>query len=101
MSRVATLGRTDLDQLLSDRAGPCVSIYQPTHRQHPDNEQDPIRFRNLLKQQPSRCSANSAAAVDSALVPFHALADDADFWNHTTDGLAVFGSPELFRVVRL
>jgi hypothetical protein len=25
---------------------PCLSLYQPTHRHHPENRQDPIRFRN-------------------------------------------------------
>ena len=29
---------------------PCLSLYQATHRVHPDNEQDPIRFRNLVKE---------------------------------------------------
>ncbi len=29
---------------------PCLSLYQPTHRTHPDKQQDPIRFRNLLKE---------------------------------------------------
>ena len=28
---------------------PCLSLYQPTHRHHPDNQQDPIQFRNLVK----------------------------------------------------
>ena len=27
---------------------PCLSLYQPTHRHHPDNLQDPIRFRNRM-----------------------------------------------------
>ena len=35
--------------LLSEQEAPCLSIYQPTHRQHPENVQDPIRFRNLVK----------------------------------------------------
>jgi len=33
--------------------------------------------------------------------PFHALAEDEDFWNHTLDGLAVFGAPGLFQVFGL
>lgn len=37
-------------ELLAARGSPCLSLYQPTHRQFPDNRQDPIRFRNLLKQ---------------------------------------------------
>jgi hypothetical protein len=29
---------------------PCVSRYQATHRKHPEDQQDPIRFRNLVKE---------------------------------------------------
>jgi hypothetical protein len=35
------------------------------------------------------------------LARFHALGNDREFWNHTTDGLAVFGAPDIFRIVRL
>ncbi len=28
---------------------PCLSLYQPTHRHRPENQQDPIRFGNLVK----------------------------------------------------
>ena len=103
MKPLAMFSPQDLGQLLSrDRAGPCISVFQPTHRQHPDNQQDPIRFRNLVKQvAESLRREHGAAAIDSALAKFHALAGDADFWNHTTDGLAVFGAPDLFRVVHL
>ncbi len=27
---------------------PCLSLYQPTHRHHPENQQDPIRYGNLV-----------------------------------------------------
>lgn len=36
--------------LLEPRDGPCISIYIPTHRHHPDKQQDPIRFRNQVKR---------------------------------------------------
>lgn len=93
----------DLKALLAaDSDGPFISIYQPTHRQHPDNLQDPIRFRNLVKQaEASLQSKFPHGQVHLLLARFHALADDADFWNHTADGLAVFGSVALFRHVRL
>jgi hypothetical protein len=35
------------------------------------------------------------------LAPFHALAGDRDFWNHTLDGLAVLAASDLFKVYRL
>jgi len=92
----------DLKSLLAVDTRPCVSLYQPTHRQHPENQQDPIRFRNLIKQaEASLQRAYSTQDIEPLLAPYRTLAGDADFWNHTTDGLAVFGAPGLFRVVRL
>src|SRR6185312_11772059 len=35
--------------LLTSHDPPCLSLYQPTHRHYPDNSQDPIRYRNLIK----------------------------------------------------
>ena len=28
---------------------PCLSVYLSAHRSHPDNQQDPIRFKNLVE----------------------------------------------------
>ena len=36
-------------ELPTSHDAPCLSLYQPTHRHYPDNQQDPIRFRNLVK----------------------------------------------------
>lgn len=92
----------DLKSLLAVDTRPCVSLYQPTHRQHPENQQDPIRFRNLIKQaEASLQRAYRTQEIEPLLAPYRTLAGDADFWNHTTDGLAVFGAPGLFRIVRL
>lgn len=97
------LALQNLGELLSTgRAGPCVSIYLPTHRQHPDNQQDPIRFRNLVKQAAESLQHDpSAGRAASVLAEFHGLGDDTGFWNHTADGLAVFSASDLFRVARL
>ena len=90
------------DVLLRNEETPCLSLYQPTHRQHPDNVQDPIRFRNLVKElEESLRQKYPKREVEPLLEPFHALADNAAFWNHTTDGLAVLGAPGMFRVYRL
>ena len=91
-----------LVELGAAHESPCLSIYQPTHRRHPENQQDPVRFRNLVRElRVSLSEKHSAAQVDRLLKPFETLADDAAFWNHTLDGLAVLGNPTLFRVVRL
>jgi hypothetical protein len=81
---------------------PCLSLYQPTHRHHPDKQQDPIRFRNLVKAlEESLRQKYSTRDVRPLLEPFQRLAGDRDFWNHALDGLAVLGAPGLFRVYRL
>lgn len=81
---------------------PCLSLYQPTHRKHPDNAQDATRFRNLVKKlEESLRQKYPTRDIDSLLQPFKALAKDRTFWNHTTEGLAVLSAPGLFRVYRL
>jgi len=81
---------------------PCLSLYQPTHRLRPENQQDPIRFRNLVRElEASLRQKYPAVEAQLLLKPFEALALNADFWNHTLDGLAVLGGPALFRVFPL
>jgi Bacterial archaeo-eukaryotic release factor family 3 len=92
----------DPARLLDAHEPPCLSLYQPTHRHHPDNQQDPIRFRNLVKaMEESLRQKYPTREVHPLLEPFQALADDHDFWNHTLDGLAVLSAPGMFRVYRL
>jgi len=83
-------------------AGPYVSLYQPTHRQHPDNKQDPILFRNLVKQIEESLSARYPKEISTSLLaPFNELAANTDFWNHTSDGIAVFGAGDFFGVMHM
>ena len=81
---------------------PCLSLYQPTHRKHPDNQQDPIRFGNLVKTlKESLLQSLSEEEATPLLAPFLALADDRAFWNCTRDGLAVLSAKDFFRVYTL
>jgi hypothetical protein len=97
-----TLTQATLAELGSFAGQPCLSLYQPTHRRHPDNQQDPIRFRHLVKAlETSLRQQHAADAVKALLEPFAALAQDHDFWNHTQDGLAVLCAPGLLRVFLL
>ncbi|MBN1569225.1 MAG: hypothetical protein JXA73_15355 [Acidobacteria bacterium] len=91
-----------LAELTSAHQPPCLSLYQPTYRNRPENQQDLIRFRNLVKGLETSLR-QKYPAVDTRLLlePFDALAQDRDFWNHTLDGLAVLGGPSLFRAFQL
>ena len=88
--------------LAGDHESPCLSLYQPTHRRHPENDQDRIRFRNLVKQmEESLRQKYPKRDIKSLIKPFEALADDRMFWNHTADGLAILSAPGTFRVYTL
>jgi hypothetical protein len=91
-----------LAELAAAQTSPCLSLYQTTHRHHPENEQDPIRFRNLVKElETSLLTTRSVAETRLLLEPFEALARDTNFWNHSLDGLAVLGGADLFHVYQL
>jgi hypothetical protein len=88
--------------LLGSHEPPCLSLYQPTHRAHPDKQQDPIRFRNLVKELELSLGRKYAGRESAAILRrFHGLAEDGDFWNHALDGIAIFATSDLFEVYRL
>ncbi len=90
------------DMILSERTGPCLSLYQPTHRAFPERQQDPIRFRNLVKSMgESLRQKYPNREIEPLLAPFHALADNQEFWDHSLDGLVVLGSPDAMRVYKV
>jgi hypothetical protein len=88
--------------LLDEHEPPCLSLYQPTHRHAPDNQQDPIRYRNLVKAlEDTLRQTYPRSEVDRLLEPFRALPSDHEFWTHTLDGIAVLGARGFFRAYRL
>ncbi|WP_051292742.1 hypothetical protein [Olivibacter sitiensis] len=91
-----------LPELLEKQQAPGLSLYMPTHRTHPDSEQDPIRYRNLVKQLKELAQGTYEEVATAPLfAQFDALATDKDFWNHALEGLAILATPKLFRVYRL
>lgn len=91
-----------LAPFLERQEGPCLSLYQATHRSHPDNAQDPIRFKNLVKElEHSLSQSYSKSESEALLAPFHRLANDETFWQHTLDGLAILAKKDIFQVFKL
>lgn len=97
------LTREQLEHLAAQRNGPCVSIYMPTHKTGRDVRQGPIRFKNLLSEAQAALKERGMRDLDieDYLAPVRGLLDDNDFWQHQSDGLAVFRSPEGWREYRL
>ena len=93
------LTKESIASLATDHQPPCLSLYQPTHRYYPENKQDPIRFRNLVKDlEISLRQKYPTVETHLLMEPFEALAKDREFWNHTLDGLAVMRGLGLFQV---
>lgn len=91
-----------LQALRSSREPPCISLYQPTHRHHPDNQQDPIRYRNLRRDMENSLREKYPARDIRALIDkYQVLETDDEFWNHRTDGLAILSSPGTFEIFEL
>jgi hypothetical protein len=90
------------NELLSVTETPCISLYMSTHRIHPENIQDPIRYKFLVKQvKESLTEKYPTANIQTLLEPFEALVNDHDFWKHTSEGLCLMRSASRFEVIRL
>ena len=86
------LTRAELEQLMSKEQQVCVSIYLPTHRIGTEAQQDPIRLKNLLGKAEKELSDRGMGRrdVQKILEPASVLLQDFDFWQHQSDGLAIF-----------
>lgn len=91
-----------LAALLAAQEPPCISLYQPTHRHRPDDRQDPIRYRNLLREmETSLRRGYPAHDRREVMEKLQALSRDRHFWDHRTDGLAILASATRFEVFDL
>jgi hypothetical protein len=97
------LTRRELRALSEERGDACVSLYIATHRAGAEIQQDPIRLKNLLKEAEATLITMGLRSPDAGelLEPAQALLEDHEFWQHQSDGLALFLSPGSFRGYRL
>lgn len=100
---MAILSRDELKTVITESQRPSVSLFLPTHRAGPEIQQDPIRLKNLLKQAESQLTIEGVRSTEARelLAPVDALLEDAAFWRHQDEGLAIFRSRDSFRVFQL
>lgn len=93
----------DLRQLATSSEPLCVSIFLPTFRAGAETRQNRTRLKHLVDQAQARMARMGVpeAAADGLLQPARDLLDDAGFWEHMSDGLALFVGAETFRCWRL
>jgi hypothetical protein len=97
------LKKTDLQELANAAGKWQVSIYMPTHRAGREQQQDPIRLKNLLAEAEKKLVDNGVRRpdVEKMLHPAEELLLMRDFWQHQSDGLAIFLSEDHSKIYRL
>ena len=72
-----------------------VSLYLPTHRAANKNEEDKIRFSNLIKQIETPLSQTTDKATAKAIIHrLKTMKDDRTLWNQRLHGMAIFSDHE-------
>jgi hypothetical protein len=85
----------EIRELQSVHAHPCVTITLPTHRTFPDNRQDQIRVKNLVKQATDRLDREfSKREIAPLIARLDDLASHIDY-QHTLDGLVLAVNAEM------
>lgn len=97
------LNPADLKSLITQQGKWAVSLYMPTHRMGREQQQDPIRLKNLLAEAETKLLANGLrrAEVEKLMRPAEELLWRDDFWRHQGDGLAIFLSKGFSAIYRL
>jgi hypothetical protein len=95
--------RTDVRELVEQDGKWHVSLYMPTHRIGRDQQQDPIRLKNLVNEAEKKLLEFGLRRPDvqEMFAPAEELLLDREFWQQSGDGLAVFLSEGFSKVHRL
>jgi len=88
----------ELRAIATQSQGPCISIFMPAYRASAEVLQNPIRFKNLLRQAEVELQKYGLRStdIDNLLSPAQDL-DRLEFWEHQNEGLALFIAPNFFR----
>ncbi len=90
------LTRKKFEELINSEEEWCISIYMPTCRMGPDIKQNPIRYKQCIREAEDKLfeMGLSKAEVGSILRSASDLIDETTFWQNQTEGLAIFITPE-------
>ncbi|MFN6517998.1 MAG: hypothetical protein RMY29_026415 [Nostoc sp. CreGUA01] len=98
----------ELKTLAENSQTPCISLYMPMQKAGPEIRQNPIRFKNLIREAEERLDAMSNDKPQGvyAIEPLNLLQpamelDTSEFWEHQDRGLVILISPQVFRYYQL
>lgn len=95
--------RQDLRQLAQADDEVCISLFMPTARFESDLSQNPIRYKNLLREARDQLVSQGLRAhrIDELLAAAERQLDNARFWRRMSEGLAAFISTDATNFYRL
>ncbi len=95
------LPKSSFNELADFRSPNCISVFLPTHRagMEVNQREDEILFKNLLRDVANALVDRgfSKLQIEDYLHPAQALLNNSFFWNHMSDGLAVFIGERFFQ----
>ncbi len=95
------MNRTDIAKLQSMQAYPSISLLTPTHRTAPENEQDPIRIKNLIREAEERLGQEfSKREYGPYIERLEKLAQQIDH-RYNLDGLVMYVNQDYEDVYKL
>ncbi len=95
--------RNDLEILMKERDGICLSMFLPTISAGPEARQGRIYLKNLLKEAEGNLQdwGYEEEQIKKFLRSPYELLDDSRFWSHQNEGLALFLSEDYFNYYRV
>ena len=92
--------RQKLEALATEKNTPCVTISLNTHRTHPDNTQDVIQLKNLLKEAEERVVKEfGKRPVSSLLEKLSSVESEIDV-NYNLDSLHIYLSNDTKEIIK-
>lgn len=93
----------DLKRLVENTDKPVASIYMPTHRAGREVNQNAIRFKNVMTLANQHLTERFAGehSLEAQLQEAAKLETDDEWWQHQSDGLAMFLTADRFDRYRL
>jgi hypothetical protein len=90
----------ELEALARHEGRPLISLLTPMHSAGRDRREDPIRFRNLMREAEGELKESGASAqeVDALLAPARELLAGREFWGAGHSAAAMFLAKDFVRL---
>ncbi|KAF5068496.1 Bacterial archaeo-eukaryotic release factor family 3 [anaerobic digester metagenome] len=90
-----------LKQPMKQTDGAKLSLFMPTHLSDPENRQDPIVFKNLLRDAEEKLKEFPEGTLVRVMDELNQLQKDIMFWNRTKGGIGILASEAETRIHHL